>query len=101
LHTTAYAVSPSTHYALADTSTVELIYPFLLRCARGSFELARQCIAGCGKTAWAARHIEENPAKRYVLLSTDSVLQSMRVRVIALPRSSAAAVRHLIHQLVH
>ena len=35
---------------------------------------------GCGKTTWARRHMEENPGKRYVLLSIDAVLQSMRVR---------------------
>lgn len=47
-------------------------------------------LPGSGKTHWAQSHMKRNPKKRYHLISTNSVLDCMRVRSLkycARPRS--------------
>jgi hypothetical protein len=36
-------------------------------------------LPGSGKSRWAAQHAAANPTRRYLTLSTDSVMQAMRV----------------------
>ena len=38
--------------------------------------------AGAGKSTWATGHVDRNPDKRYLVLGTNAVMESMRVSIV-------------------
>merc|ERR1719262_943663 len=55
-------------------------------------------LPACGKTYWAQKHMEANPAKSYVLLGTNSVIDQMKVVNLNRQRNYAGRWEELISQ---
>merc|ERR1719262_518691 len=55
-------------------------------------------LPACGKTYWAQKHMEANPAKSYVLLGTNSVIDQMKVVNLNRQRNYAERWEELISQ---
>merc|ERR1712032_67726 len=55
-------------------------------------------LPACGKTYWAQKHMEANPAKNYVLLGTNAVIDQMRVNNLNRQRNYADRWQELISQ---
>merc|ERR1719486_244932 len=55
-------------------------------------------LPACGKTYWAQKHMEANPAKSYVLLGTNAVIDQMKVVNLNRQRNYAERWEELISQ---
>jgi len=55
-------------------------------------------LPACGKTYWAQKHMEANPAKSYVLLGTNAVIDQMKVMNLNRQRNYAERWEELISQ---